>query len=499
MKWFVWILLAAGFAHGASRPNVLLLIADDLKPLTHSYGDPIAITPNIDRLAARGVQFNHGYCNQAICGPSRYNLMTGTRSTTSGLYNFGSDLRSVYPNAITLPQFFMQHGYRTESVGKVYHVGHGNYDDAASWSTPGYHDHVVEYLLPESTDGGKLTREEAYFNNTKTLVPHFQLTRGAAWERVDVPDNAYADGRVATEGIRRLAEAKLSGEPFFLAIGFARPHLPFTAPKKYWDLYDRSKLPLAGNPNPPVDAPAYALKKTGELNQFKPVPPNGPVEEDLQRTLIHGYYAGVSYADAQIGRVLDALDELGLRDNTIVFLWGDNGYSLGTHGDWTKHSNYEEATRIPFIFAGPGVARGARTDALIEVVDVYPTLCALAGLPAPAGPQPIEGTSQLPVLSDPTKGVKDHIYHAFPRQRGAGKGEWIGRAIRTARYRYVEWRPFGQSGEKPDLELYDYVSDPLEAANVAATQPEVIKELQAILARYPAATVPVRARPAPNR
>jgi iduronate 2-sulfatase len=404
----------------------------------------------------------------------------------------------VYPNAVTLPQYFMQHGYRAESVGKVYHVGHGNYDDAPSWSVPSFKDRVVEYLLPESTDGGKLTREEAYFGNIKTSGPHFELTRGAAWEKVDVPDNAYADGRVATEGIRRLQEAKRSPQPFFLAVGFARPHLPFTVPKKYWDLYDPAKLPLAQNPKPPVNAPPYALKRLGELDQYAPVPTRPPLAEHLQRTLIHGYYAGVSYVDAQMGRVLDELDRLGLAENTIVLLWGDNGYSLGTHGDWTKHTNYEETNRIPYIFAGPGVVRGASTNALIETVDIYPTLCALAGLPAPNGPQPIEGISQVSVLHDPKVAVKDYVYHAFPRPRPDKGGEWLGRAIRTERYRYVEWRPFGRSDEKSDVELYDYTTDPLETENLAPRHPDLCAQFQQLLDRQPAAAAPLPAVPKPQ-
>lgn len=496
MKFLLFILATASAISAApTRPNILFIPIDDLKPLTGSYGDPFAKTPNIDRLAARGVQFDRAYCNQAVCGPSRYNLMTGMRSTTSGLYNFGSDLRAAYPNAVTLPQYFVQNGYRAESIGKVYHVGHGNYDDAASWTTPPFKDKVIEYLLPESTDGGKLTREEAYFGNIKTSVPHFELTRGAAWEKIDVPDNAYADGRVATEGIRRLQEAKRSDRPFFLAVGFVRPHLPFTVPKKYWDLYDPAKLPLAKNPTPPVGAPPYALKKIAELDQYKPVPDRLPLTEDLQRTLIHGYYAGVSYVDTQVGRVLDELDRLGLAANTIVVLWGDNGFAFGTHGDWTKHSNYEEANHIPIIVAGPGVSKGIHTAALIETVDLYPTLADLAGLPAPNGPQPIDGLSQVPVLKNPaTAQVKDHIYHAFPRVR-PGKGVWLGRAIRNGRYRYVEWRPFGATNEKPDLELYDYLADPQETVNVAAQQPEVVAVLSAMLASHPSAKPPVERTP----
>jgi len=478
---------------GAAPPNVLFICIDDLKPLTRSYGDPLAQTPHLDRLAARGVQFDHAYCNQAVCGPSRYNLMLGTRSTSTGIYNFGRDFRAAFPSAVTLPQFFKQHGYRAEAIGKVFHIGHGSYDDDSSWSVPAYHDKVIEYLLPASTDGGKLTREEAYFGNIKTLTPHNQLTRGSAWESVDVPDNAYADGRVATEAVRRLAELKLTGQPFFLAVGFARPHLPFTVPKKYWDLYDPAKFPLAANPNPPKGAPAYAMKGIGELNQYAQIPERPPVDEKLQRPLIHGYYASVSYVDAQIGRVLDALASFGLEGNTIVVLWGDNGFSFGTHGDWTKHTNYEEANHIPVMLAGPGIATGIPAAALLETVDLYPTLAELAGLPAPTGPQPIDGVSQVPVLRDPAHAQgKDHVYHAFPRPR-PGQGEWLGRAIRTARYRYVQWLPFGAPPPQPDIELYDYETDPLESVNIAAEQPALVARFQALLDQYPAAKPPLKA------
>lgn len=475
----------------AARPNILLIIVDDLKPLTGSYGDPIVRTPNIDRLAARGVQFDRGFCNQAVCGPSRFNLMLGTRSSTSGIYNFGRDFRRIYPDAVTLPQYFGAHGYRTESIGKTYHVGHGNYGDPASWNGYVYKDKVVEYADPASTQGGQLTREEAFFNNVKTDVPHNSLARGAAWERLDVPDDTYADGRVAALAVGRLAALGAARSPFFLAVGFARPHLPFTVPKKYWDLYDPAKLPLAANPLPPVGAPPYALKGIGELNQYEPIPRQPPVDEALQRELVHGYYASTSYVDAQIGHVLDALDRLGLAKNTIVMLWGDNGFSLGSHGDWTKHTNYEAASHIPYLFAGPGIAKGARTKALIETVDVYPTLAALAGLPRPTGPQPIEGDDLGPVLRDPALPGKEFVYHCFPRPR-PGMGEWIGRAIRTARYRYVEWRPLDGSPGKPDLKLYDYDTDPLERENLAAREPQVVAAMQALLAKEPPAVPGVK-------
>jgi len=495
------LLLALGLSGPAvaataipARPNVLLICVDDLKPLTRSYGDPLAITPNLDRLAARGVQFDAAYCNQAVCAPSRNNLMLGSRSTSTGLYTLGFNFRRAFPDAVTLPQQFMRNGYRTESLGKIFHIGHGNVGDDASWSVPHLKDKVIEYVLPESTPGGELTREEGLFENIPN-VPGVRRPRGAAWENADVPDEAYADGRMATEAVRRLAAARDRSTPFFMAVGFVRPHLPFTVPKKYWDLYDPAAFKLAPRPTPPDGAPTYAGKGIGELGQYAPLPEqNLPVSAEHQRTLIHGYYASMSYMDAQLGRVLDELDRLKLTANTLVVVWGDHGFHLGDHGLWTKHTNYEQANRIPILFAGPGVTRGARTAALAETVDIFPTLCALAGLPAPSGPQPIDGVSLVPVLRDPTAAVKDHAYHVFPRNR-PGVGETFGRAIRTARHRLVEWKKSGAPADTADLELYDYESDPGETQNLAATQPEVVARLRAILARHPEAKPQATASP----
>jgi iduronate 2-sulfatase len=475
-----------GASTAAPRPNVLLILVDDLKPALGSYGDRLALTPHLDRLAGRGLQFDRAYCNQAVCAPSRFNLMLGSRSTSTGLYGLGQNLRAILPDAVTLPQHFQRHGYRTESLGKVFHVGHGNLGDPVSFSVPHFKDKVIEYALPAST-GGKLTREEAFFENADTGVPNRSLPRGAAWEQAEVADDAYADGRVARETVRRLRAAQGRPEPFFIAAGFARPHLPYTVPRKYWQLHDPAKFALATRTSPPEGAPPYAPKAPlGELNQYDPVPEKPPLSPELQRTLIHGYYASTSYVDAQIGQVLDALAQLGLAENTIVLFWGDNGFSFGHHGLWTKHTNYEEANHIPLVLAGPGIPRGKRTRALVETVDLFPTLCALTGIPAPAGPQPIDGTSLLPVLRDPAAAVKDHVYHAFPRQR-PGKGEWIGRAIRTARHRLVEWKPPGGDPALAEYELYDYETDPAESANLAAREPATVARLRELLARHPEA------------
>lgn len=465
----------------AEKPNVLLILVDDLKPTLGCYGDTFAKTPSIDKLAERGMRFDLAYCNQSVCAPSRINLMLGSRSTTTGIYNFGKDLRQVVPDAITLPQWFEKNGYRTESLGKVYHIGHGNHGDPRSFSVPHFPDKVIEYLVPESTNG-KLTREEALFTNAKVPQSERPLTRGAAWESPDVPDNAYADGRVADEAIRRLEKAGANpGKPFFMTVGFVRPHLPFSAPKKYWDMHDPAKLPQPEFKKAPEGAPRQAGKHGGEIVQFKPIPKNGDIGDKMTRQLIHGYYASTSYVDAQIGRVIDGLDKLGLAGNTIILLWGDHGWHLGDHAIWTKHTNYEQANRIPLLVIAPGVTKPKQsTKQLAETVDIYPTLAELAGLPMPEVPQTIDGTSLVPVLKDPAARVRDHAYHCYPR-------DGIGRAIRTERYRLVEWKISGKAPETAEIELYDYQEDPLETKNLAADKPEVVAELRAILAKHPEA------------
>ena len=467
----------------ADRPNVLLILVDDLKPAIGCYGDRNAKTPNLDALAARGMRFDAAYCNQAVCAPSRFTLMLGSHSTSTGLYGLGSQLRQIVPGAVTMPQHFAAHGYRTESLGKIFHIGHGNYGDPNSFSVEHFHEKLIEYVEPESTDGGKLTREEAFFTNQK-LGQIKSLPRGAAYEDPDVEDEAYADGRVAAETIRRLKAAKNrredDGTPFFIAAGFARPHLPFSAPKKYWDLHDPAKLPMPEHEDLPEDSPPVAGKRGGEITNFKPVPEdrNAKFSMELKRNLIHGYYASTSYVDAQIGKVVDAVDELKLSDNTIIVLWGDHGWHLGDLGIWTKHTNYEQANRIPILISGPGIKPNQSTGQLAESVDLFPTIAELAGLPAPEGPQSIDGVSLVPVLNDPRTRVRDHAFHAYPRSI-------LGRAIRTERYRLVEWKKPGAAPETAVYELYDYEDDPVETKNLAAVKPKIRAQLQAILAKYP--------------
>lgn len=474
--------LGLSVAQAAKRPNVLLILVDDLKPALGCYGDRAAVTPHIDALAKRGMRFDLAYCNQAVCAPSRFTLMLGAHSTSTGLYGLGNHLRKAWPDAVTLPQHFYRHGYRTESLGKVFHIGHGNEGDPDSFSVPHFHDKVIEYIDPRSTGGGQLTREEALFTN-QALDRIRSLPRGAAYESPLAADTDYADGRVAAETIQRLKAAKQRlakrGTPFFITAGFVRPHLPFSAPKRYWDIHDPAKLPMPVHTALPKGAPRVALKRGGEIAAYTPVPANGEIDAALTRRLIHGYYASTSYVDAQIGKVTRALGELGLADKTIVVLWGDHGWHLGDLGIWTKHTNYEQANRIPIIVVAPGLAKpGSATRQLAETVDLFPTLAELAGLPAPSGPQPIDGVSLVPVLEDPSARVRDHAFHAYPRR---GK---LGRAIRTQRYRLVEWKNHGDPTAEVDYELYDYQADPQETLNHYAAKPGVAVKLKAILARY---------------
>lgn len=486
----LFILVALGLASLAARalpnasqppgkPNVLLLCVDDLKPLLHSYGDPLAHTPNLDRLARRGVQFERAYTNQAVCAPSRNALMTGLRPQTLGIYDLPTNFRRAVPEAVTVAQYFQRNGYRTEALGKIMHTGHGNQEDAASWTVPPWRPGGSSYALPATLAAIEQRVAQARADG----VPAAQMAayrNGPATEMADVPDNAYADGKIADEAIRRLAAAAAKpAEPWFIGVGFIKPHLPFCAPKKYWDLYDAAKLPLPAHKVPPLGAPAFApTRGLGELRLYSDMTADQSLDEARTRRVIHGYYAAVSYMDAQLGRVLEAFDRHGFGKNSIIVLWGDHGWHLGDHGLWAKHTNYEQATRIPLIIAAPGVPGNTRPKALIETVDLYPTLCELAGLPAPAG---LEGKSFVPVLKNPAREIRDHVIHVYPR------GSLLGRALRTARYRLVEWKAPGAAADTAQFELYDYEADAAETKNLAPEQPKVVARLRALLAQHPEA------------
>lgn len=452
-----------------ARPNVLLICVDDLKPVLGCYGDTRAKTPNIDALASRSLRLDRAYCNQAVCAPSRNALMSGLRPQTLGIYDLATNFRKSRPDAVTVAQYFQKHGYRTEAMGKIMHVGHGNAEDEASWTVPHFKPKAKQYALAEN---------DAPKQEKKNTAQPWKDLRGAATESADVPDDTYGDGQIALEAVRRLKAAKDSGEPFFMGVGFLKPHLPFVAPKKYWDRHDPATLPQPERDIAPEGAPDYAGQPGGELRQYKGIPGGKePLGPDLTRHLIHGYYAATSYMDAQLGLVLAALEETGLAANTIVVFWGDHGWHLGDHGMWCKHTNYEQAARIPLMVALPGKDGGV-SSALVETVDLYPTLAELAGMPAPEG---LDGKSFAPLFDDPAAIHREHVIHVYPRNK------LLGRAIRSDRYRLVEWKEFGADSANAEFEIYDYEEDPGETKNLAAVRPEVVKELQAFLASHPEA------------
>lgn len=450
--------MAHGAEHPNARPNVLFIAFDDLKPLLGCYGDTKVKTPNIDRLAESGMVFLNNQCQQAVCGPTRASLLTGLRPDTTQIWDLKTRMRDILPDVVTLPQYFKQNGYQTVGMGKIFDGrccdGWGT-QDVISWSKPARNGTAPLYAEPGKS-GSRLDPG----TNRKGL------TRPAT-ECADVPDTAYRDGQLSQMAVEELKLLAAQDEPFFLAVGFLKPHLPFTAPQRYWELYQRSDFALPEYQKPARNGPAIAYHNSEELrNGYTDIPTEGPIPEEKQLELLHGYYATVSFVDAQLGKVLDALDELGLADNTIVLLWGDHGFHLGDHNMYCKHSNFEQATRAPLIVRAPGKLSGASTVSPTEFLDIFPTLCELAGLDIPA---PLQGTSLLPLLDGSKKAVKEMARSQYPRSRG-GKPV-MGYAYRSQRYRYVKWiqmnfRRGARTGPVVARELYDYQEDPDETVNV---------------------------------
>ncbi|MBI4663855.1 MAG: sulfatase [Verrucomicrobia bacterium] len=453
------------------KPNVLFIAVDDLRPELGCYGHPVVKSPNIDRLATRGLVFNRAYCQQAVCSPSRSSLLTGRRPDSTKVYDLVTHFRTALPDVVTLPQFFKQHGYHAQGFSKIYH---GGYDDPPSWSVPHWTPRKPGWG-PEGLAIQNRAIKEAKAAGKLPAKPQ-NRPRGPAWEAASVGDSDLPDGATADKAIECLRELK--DKPFFLAVGFLKPHLPFVAPKKYWELYSDKDIRLADNPFPPKDAPVYALHNFGEVRAYHGIPAKGPLTEEQTREMVHGYWASVSYMDAQVGRVLEELDRLGLREKTVVILWGDHGWFLGEHGLWCKHANYEDAARAALIVAAPGQkAPGQKTKALVEFVDIYPTLAELCGLPKPDG---VEGTSFAPLLSNPNRTWKKAAFSQYPRNI-PGVGQCMGYSIRTDHYRFVEWAV--PKKNFVEYELYDHLADPKENVNLAkqAQHAETVKELAAML------------------
>lgn len=511
------VLLGPAIAGAADKPNILFIAVDDLRPELGCYGSDIAVSPNLDALARDGLLFKRAYCQQAICRPSRASLMTGARPDTTGLFHNYVSLRELQPNIVTLPQHLIKHGYETVYCGKIFHQG--DTDEEHSWSRAPvkWLKNVKRprggYALPKNN---KMRAE----NLQRMLAKYGEAARrglgaGPAYEKADVPDHAYIDGYETLRAIATMKEMVQGDKPFFLALGFKKPHLNWTAPSRYWDLYDRAAIPMAAESTAPSKGAAMGLHASFELRTRAGIPKYGPLGDDLSKTLKHAYLACVSYVDAQIGRMVAALEEAGVRDNTIIVVWGDHGWHLGDMGVWGKATNYEIATRVPLIIWTPDMGtRGEKTPALVELVDIYPTLCELAGVPVP---EHVEGHSFVPLLAEPHRAWKSAAFSQYPnpalrewaanplsqemRETWFGplienveqriinqQGErWnrelfeqhlMGYTIRTERYRLVVWRDHRNPQEEPlFVELFDHQSDPQETQNVADSHPELVRKL----------------------
>ena len=410
-------------ADAQGQYNVLFIVVDDLRPFLGCYGHPEVHTPNIDRLAERGTVFNRAYCQYPLCSPSRTSMLTGLRPETTGVLNNSQNFRKKTPDAVTLPQHFKAHGYHTQSVGRIAHLPQLQ-DDENSWSVTSW----------------------------RPIWVPFDIKTTPSWQALDVEDDDLRDGKTARRAVRVLNQIK--DRQFFLAVGFYKPHLPFKAPRKYFELYDNQTFDLPASSVPPEDAPGSALTNWSAIRAYQDLPSGTtPLSDTKTLELIRAYAAATSYTDAQIGRVLTRLDTLGLTENTVIVFCGDHGHHLGEHGIWGKQTLFEVSLRSPLIVSIPRQHR-SETDALAELVDIYPTLCDACQLPIP--PQ-LEGVSLTPVIEQPTRPWKTAVFSQFG---GAAHG---GISMRTERYRYTEWGRNGSRG----VELYDYEADPDETVNIA--------------------------------
>ena len=457
------LLGATTAAVAAPPPNVLFISADDMRFELGAYGAPHVQTPNLDRLAAQGAIFLQAHCQYPQCAPSRASVFTGRRPDTTGVFDVFTHFRPTLPEVVTLPQLFKQHGYVARSFGKVYHT---NLDDPDSWSVPHWEPdlHPLHYANAETRARLERRRQAAAQRLDWTPRQRAQAAYGPAYESEEGPDSAHHDGQVTDQTVQALREHARSREPFFLAVGYRKPHLPFVAPRRYWDQYDPDTLPLAQNPAIPKGAPAYGPVDGGEFRSYENMPAYPePIPEPEARRLRHAYYACVTFVDTQVGRLLAELDRLGLADNTLVVFWSDHGYHLGEKGHWGKWSPYEWDTRSPLILRGPGVPVGVATEGLVEFVDIYPTVAGLSGLPRPDG---LEGISFQPLLHHPDRPWKSAVFTQVLRLRP--EGNLMAVSMRTATHRLTRWTPENDRRDVRFLELYDRINDPAETRNLAA-------------------------------
>ncbi|MBN1108092.1 MAG: sulfatase [Bacteroidales bacterium] len=420
----------------SEKPNILFIAVDDLRPELGCFGNNIVKSPNIDRLASQSVIFSRAYCNVPVSGASRASLLTGTRPTSYRFISFDTWADKDNPEAVTLPEYFRRNGYHTVSLSKVFHH---QYDSRNGWD--------VEWRPSGKGSWRNYLTEE-------NLKIDTLIKRGMPFECADVPDTSYFDGQTALKAIKHLREFRDSDKPFFLAVGFLKPHLPFNAPKKYWDMYDPAVIGVADNPSPPQDAPRQAIHQWGELRNYFSIPEKGPLTDSAANRLRHGYYACVSYTDALIGMVLDELRNSGLEENTIVVLWGDHGWNLGEHGMWCKHCNFNTSLNAPLMISVPGLTKGDECNSITEYIDIYPTLCDLTGLPLPSH---LEGESLTKRLIKPGRTEDDFAVCKFN----------TGVTIIKKDLFYTEW--LNKKDSTLARMLYDHASDPDENINLSET------------------------------
>lgn len=406
--------LNIGLSFGQEQPNVLIFLVDDLRNDLGCYGNTIVKSPNIDKLAKNGVVFNKAYCQQAICAPSRMSILTGMRPENIGIYDIFSPMRKTRKDLISMPQFFKSYGYKTASIGKVYHHSR---DDKEVWDV--FHEKEKNtYVSKENTD---------FIENSKSSG---KIAKGPAFEKVETSDDAYKDGRAAKHAIETLQ--KLKNNKFLMIVGLSKPHLPFNAPKKYWDLYDKNDFKVPSRVKP-KNMYRLALSKWGELKNYANIPNNGDLNDELTKELINGYYACISYVDTQIGKIVNTLEVLNLKENTLIVFMSDHGYKLGEYGAWCKHSNMEIDTRVPLIISnGKNLkTNNTKCNALVENIDVFPTIAASCGLTT----HHVDGKSLLPLIDNPKKPWDKAAYSLFPR----GK-KYMGCTVTDGHWRYTEWR-----------------------------------------------------------
>jgi iduronate 2-sulfatase len=497
MKLF-YILTAAALSiasvRGADKkPNVLFIAVDDLRPELGCYGNKIVQTPNFDRLAARGLVFNRAYVQQAVCGPSRTAVMTGKRPDATRVWDLDTHFRIAVPDVVTVSQFFKMNGYHAAGLGKIYHRG---LEDGRSWSEPHWYPNGTTIDTDPKDWSKQIKGKHSVSTEESSTIPTIAPGDrpggksgkvGPAFEVSPKTDDELPDGATTAEAVRRLQDLKSKSEPFFLAVGLLKPHLPFVAPRKYWDLYDPNQIPVPPTNHLPEGAPEYAGHTNGELHAYPGVPEGNPIPADFAKTLRHGYYASISYIDAQIGRLLDALDKEGLADNTVIVLWGDHGWQLGEHGLWHKHTNYELAVRAPLIISLPQQkSAGQKCEAPVEFVDIYPTLTDVCGLPTPAD---VDGTSLKPFIANPAAPASKVAISQYPRKAEKTGGEKLmGYSIRDDRWRAIFWRELNGTTIIA-TELYDEKNDPNELVSVA-NKPENKMVLDALAKNLPAAIPP---------